>query len=110
MSKSRKYLIIGGAVLALSAIGATVAGAAGGDSDEQVTGPDANRAKAAAVKSVGGGRVVGVERDDGGAAWEVEIVKSDGSQVAVSLDGNLKQVGLEADDDPGADERGGTDD
>lgn len=110
MSKSRKYLVIGGSVLALSVAGVAAASAAGGDSDEQVTGPDANRAKAAAVESVGGGRVVGVERDDGGAAWEVEVVKSDGSQVAISLDGNLEQVAVEADDDGPGDERDGTDD
>jgi peptidase YpeB-like protein len=99
MTKGRK-LIIGGAVLvALGAGGVGLAQAVGGD-DEQATGPEAERAKAAAVKTVGGGRAVGVEREDeGSAAWEVEVKQADGSTVEVHLTGDLQRSGVERDDD-----------
>ena len=69
------------------------------------TGPDADRAKAAAVKLVGGGKAVGVERDDGdGAAWEVEVEKADGGEVEVRLTNDLKQVGIGGDDEGGSEQ------
>ena len=69
MTRRRKLLIGGALVLALSAGGVGYA-QAGGDDDENVTGPDADRAKQAAVAVAGGGRAVGVEREDeGSAAW-----------------------------------------
>ena len=96
MTRRRKLLIGGAVVLALGAGGVGLAQAVGGDSEEQVTGPDADRAKAAAVKLVGGGKAVGVERDDGGgAAWEVEVEKAGGGEVEVRLTSDLKQVGIE---------------
>src|SRR6185503_7558783 len=82
-SMRRKLLIAGAAAVALAAGGVGIARAVG-EGDEKVTGPAADRAGAAAVDIVGGGRVTGVEReDDDGAAWEVEVVKSDGSKVEV---------------------------
>ena len=97
-------------VVALGAGGVGLAQAVGGD-DEQATGPDADRAKAAAVRSVGGGNAVGVEREDeGGAAWEVEVERSDGSVVEVKLTGELKRAGVERDDDHGSGENEGSDD
>jgi hypothetical protein len=98
----RKKLLIGGAlVLALSAGGVGYA-QAGGDDDENVTGPDAERAKQAAVAVAGGGRAVGVEREDeGNAAWEVEVQR-DGRTVEVKLTGHLRRAGVETDDDSGS--------
>jgi hypothetical protein len=105
MTRSRKLVIAGAAILALGAGGVGLAQAVGGDSEEQVTGPDADRAKQAAVKAVGGGNAVGVERDDGdGAAWEVEVNKG-GAELEVRLDSDLKLVGRDSDDD-GAGEAG----
>jgi hypothetical protein len=110
MTRRRKLLIGGAVILALGAGGVGLAQAVGGD-DEQATGPDADRAKAAAVKLVGGGSAVGVERDDDdGAAWEVEVKKSDGSVVEVGLTSGLRRAGVERDDDDSAGEqRGGSD-
>jgi hypothetical protein len=106
MIRSRKLVILGVAVAALGAGGIGVAQAVGGDSDEQATGPQAERAKRAAVESVGGGRVVGVEREDeGSTAWEVEVVADDGREVELELNENLERVAVESDDD--ADERDG---
>ena len=101
MSKRRKLLIGGALVLALSAGGVGYA-QAGGDDDENVTGPEADRAKQAAVSVVGGGRAVGAEREDeGNAAWEVEVLR-DGKTVEVKLTSDLKRAGVETDDDSGS--------
>ena len=100
MTRRRKLLIGGAVILALGAGGVGLAQAVGGDSEEQVSGPDADRAKAAAVKLAGGGKAVGVERDDGsGAAWEVEVEKAGGVEVEVRLTSDLKQVGIGGDDE-----------
>ena len=104
MTRKRKLLLAGAAGIAVAAGAVGIAQAVDGDSDEQVKGPDADRAKRAAVESVGGGRAVEVEReDDGRAGWEVEVVRSDGTQVEVHLDEDLQRVGLESDDDRGED-------
>ena len=98
MTSRRKLLIGGAVVLAIGAGGVGLAQAVGGDSEEQVTGPQADQAKAAAVKLAGGGTATGVERDDGaGAAWEVEVEK-DGDEIEVRLTDDLKRVGIGGDD------------
>jgi uncharacterized membrane protein YkoI len=100
MNRSRKLIIAGAAALALGAGGVGIAQAVGGDSDEQATGPEAERAKRAALQEVGGGRIVGVEREDeGSTAWEVEVVRRNGDEVEISLGADLKRVGVESDDD-----------
>jgi hypothetical protein len=111
MARDRKRLAVGAvALLALGAGGVGIAQATGGDSDENVTGPQADRAKQAAVESVGGGRAIGVERDDdGGAAWEVEVQRA-GGVVEVQLGRDLERVGAGADDDGTGDEREGEND
>ena len=100
MTHRRKLLIGGALALALSAGGVGYA-QAGGDDDENVTGPEAERAKQAAVAVAGGGRAVGVEREDeGNEAWEVEV-QCDGKTVEVKLTSDLKRAGVETDDDSG---------
>jgi uncharacterized membrane protein YkoI len=86
--------------------GAGIAYASGDDSEEQLTGPDAQKARSAAVAAVGGGTVTEVERDDsnGTGVFEVEVKGDDGSQVEVHLDGDLMVVGQEADEDGSNDE------
>jgi len=97
-------------VAALGAGGVGIAQAVGGD-DEQATGPDADRAKAAAVESLGGGRAVSVEREDEGAsAWEVEVRRADGSVVDVDLTSELQRAATERDDDDSGPEEGSDDD
>jgi hypothetical protein len=111
MTRSRKLLIAGAATLALGAGADGIAQAVGGDSDERVTGPEADKARQAAVESVGGGRAAAVERDDeGGGAWEVEVIRGDGRQVEVHLSQSLEQVGVESDDDGFGDKRDGQND
>ncbi len=103
-----RTLVIAAAVAMLVALGgAGIAYANGGaDSEERLTGPDAQKAKSAAIAAVGGGTLTEVERDDGddgygtsGGVYEVEVTRDDGSQVEVHLDGDYDVVGQEADED-----------
>jgi hypothetical protein len=103
MTRGKKLLTAGVAVVAVGAGGVGIAQAVGGDSEEQVSGSAADRAKQAAVEAVGGGRAVGVEReDDGNGAWEVEVERAGGT-VEVHLGRDLEQVGVGSDDDGSGD-------
>lgn len=99
MKTKRKLLIGGAAALAVAAGGVGVANAVSGDDGEkQATGPDADRAKAAAVRLVPGGTANAVERDgENGAVWEVEVRKPDGSTVDVRLGADFQRVAIESD-------------
>ena len=114
-----RTLVIAAAVAMLVALGAAGIAYAngGGDSEESLTGPDAQKAESAAIAEVGGGTVTEVERDDGddgygtgGGAYEVEVTRDDGSQVEVHLDGDYDVVGQEADEDGANDNDGPNDD
>jgi hypothetical protein len=54
--------------------------------EEPVTGANATKAQAAAVKSVGSGKAGAVTTDVSGSGYEVTVTKSDGSKVEVHLD------------------------
>jgi hypothetical protein len=100
-----------GAVAAVAVTGAgTAAWATGsnpspdGDSDWALTGTVLDRAKGAALAHTRGGRVTETETGDDGAAYGVEIRRSDGRHVEVALDQNFQVVGEEADDGPDMDD------
>jgi hypothetical protein len=100
MHWSRKYVIVGGSILALAAggTGAAIAIGNGDEGDNGAQGPGADQAKAAALKLIPGGQANAVERDsENGATWEVEVRKPDGSTVDVRLDQNYRLVVAEAD-------------
>jgi uncharacterized membrane protein YkoI len=98
--------------VALALGGAAWAIAGSGDDEGNATGPEANRAKAAALAAVGG-KANAVERDnEKGATWEVEVTKSDGNTVDVRLDENYRVVAVDSDsesndDGAGENESGG---
>jgi uncharacterized membrane protein YkoI len=77
----------------------------GADSEEQLTGLDAQKAKSAAIAAVGGGTLTEVDRDNGddgygtNGVYEVEVKREDGTQLEVHLDGDYDVVGQEADED-----------
>jgi hypothetical protein len=104
MRINRRYLIAGGAVVAIIAGGVGVATAMGGDDgDSTVTGPAADRATAAALAITHGGTANSVERDsEDGATWEVEVTKPDGNTVDVRLDESFQEVAVEGDTGDGA--------
>jgi len=102
MRWQRKYLIVGGSILAICAGGAGAALAVGGggddDGDATVSGPAADRATSAALAITGGGTANAVERDSkDGATWEVEVTKPDGNNVDVRLDQGYDLVVVEDD-------------
>lgn len=59
------------------------------DAEKPVTGANADKARAAAVESLGGGTAGDVTTDFTGNGYEVTVTKSDGSQVEVHLDSSF---------------------
>jgi uncharacterized membrane protein YkoI len=101
-----RRIVIGASVAAVAvAVAAGVAAAAGASGGEDgVTGPDADKAIAAALAETGGGTANSVERDnEDGATWEVEVTRPDGVTVDVRLDADFAVVVVEGDSDAGAD-------
>jgi len=113
--RTKKTLAIGGAFAALALGGSAIAGAANTTStgaassststtaqakpagpahgtaahesaEKAVTGANAAKAQAAAVKSVGSGTAGDVTTDMTGDGYETTVTKSDGSKVEVHLD------------------------
>jgi len=62
------------------------------DAEKAVTGSDASKAQAAAVKSVGSGTAGAVTTDYFGTGYEVTVTKSDGSSVDVHLDSSFNAM------------------
>ena len=61
--------------------------------EQAVTGAAADKAKAAAIKAVGGGTAGGVTTDYFGNGYEVTVTKSDGSKVEIHLDSSFDAMG-----------------
>jgi hypothetical protein len=98
----RMLMIVTGlvAVVVLALSGAAIARATGAfdDGEGNLAGPQADNAKAAALKITGGGKVNAVERDsEKGATYEVEVTRPDGSTVDVRLDAAYKLVVVDGD-------------
>ena len=90
-------------VVFLIAASVTLVGAAGAtwaaSADDLAPGAERDRVAAAATQAAGGGTASDVERsDDAGEAYEVEVRKSDGTEVDVTLDGKLRVLHRENDD------------
>jgi hypothetical protein len=103
MQKKTKVLIGAVALVLAGAVGTTAAVAGGDDGEDTVTGPQADRATAAALEITGGGTANAVERDaEDGATWEVEVIRPDGTTVDVRLDDRFRLVVVEGDSE-GAD-------
>ena len=100
MNRTKKLLAAIGAVAALGAGGAAIAGAVSGGGDERdqgATGPGAAQAREAAL-AITGGHANAVERDgENGATWEVEVRKPDGSTVDVRLGASYERVAIDSD-------------
>ena len=107
----RKIALVATTVLALGALSAGIALAAGGggsgdgysETETPIVGEAFDRASAAALDHVGGGTVTETEVEDQESYYEVEVTLDDGSQVDVQLDEDFKVVGSE-DDHEGPDD------
>ena len=98
MTRKLKQILIGLAALAALALGG--AALAGASNDASASIPAAAKAKAeqAALAATHGGKVNQSELDnENGATYEVEVARTDGSQVDVRLDDNYKVVVIEPD-------------
>jgi hypothetical protein len=95
-------LAIGAVVAGIIVVGGAAAIAGEGGDEAPLTGSTLEQASAAALAEVGGGRVLESEIGDGGVAYEVEVVREDGSVVGVSLDESFTVIEMERDDDAGA--------
>jgi hypothetical protein len=62
------------------------------DAEKAVTGSDAAKAQAAAVKAVGSGTAGAVTTDFTGAGYEVTVTMSDGSTVEIHLDSSFNAM------------------
>jgi hypothetical protein len=94
-----KLIATGAAAAVLAAGGAGGAWAVAGDDGENgLSGPQADKAVAAALEIIGGGKANAVERDsEDGATYEVEVTKPDGSTVDVRLGADYGLVVVESD-------------
>ena len=113
--KKRIIVIVAGiaAVAALVLGGAAIAGSQGvgpfGDDEASLTGPTADRAKAAALRITGGGKANAVERDsEHGATYEVEVTKPNGKTVDVYLDASYNVVSVDRDSEESDGDRDGS--
>jgi uncharacterized membrane protein YkoI len=101
-----KGVVIAIAAIAALAVGGTaIAGAASGgdgnENDRAITGSALDQASAAALQATGGGKVTETEVGDEESYYEVEVTRSDGSQVDVQLDKSFHVVGQKADHEDG---------
>ena len=102
--KLKKVLITVVALAALALGGSALAGAASsgdsetGDKSEAITGDAKASAEKAALAETGGGKVNQSELDnENGATYEVEVAKTDGTEVDVRLDDKFNVVTVESD-------------
>ena len=99
--KLKGAVIAAVAIVALAIGGAAIAGAAGGGDDDgtdkAISGQALDHAKAVALEHTGGGKVTGTEAGDEEGAYEVEVVRADGTQVDVHLDKSFHVIDSSAD-------------
>ena len=97
----RRVIKLGAAFVVVAALaGGGVGWATASDDDateQPITGPALERAKAAALAHTGRGQVTGTEVGDEESYYEVEVTLDDGSQVDVQLDEGFDVVGSEND-------------
>jgi uncharacterized membrane protein YkoI len=99
-SKLKGALIAVAAVAALAVGGTAIARAAGGsDNERPITGSALDKAGAAALDHTGGGQVSDTEVGDEEGYYEVEVTRSDGSQVDVHLDRGFNVLSQVSDSD-----------
>jgi uncharacterized membrane protein YkoI len=104
MNRRQKLAIAAASVVVVGGASAGYAIAAGGDDDGNeapISGDALVRASEAALQHTGGAgdRVSETEVGDEESLYEVEVTRSDGSQVDVQLDANFNVVGSEGDDE-----------
>jgi shikimate 5-dehydrogenase len=105
MNKRLKVaLITGGAIAAIGGGGAAIAAATGAADDGNgtpITGSALDKASKVALEQTGGGQVTATEIRDEEGYYEVEVKKTDGSEVDVHLDRHFNMIDSSADSGSG---------
>ncbi|MCZ2820903.1 hypothetical protein O2V63_11235 [Modestobacter sp. VKM Ac-2977] len=109
MKNSTRWIIGGGATVALLAGGGGVALAVNADNgddrpDVALTGDVLEQASEAALAHLDGGQVTDTEVGDEEGQYEVEVTLEDGTEVDVHLDEDFTVLGDERDDDGAGEE------
>ncbi len=98
MYVKKVILAVAVAMVVLAGAGVAYAAGSGEDSSEpQATGAGIEKAKSVALEHTNGGRVSGTEIGDEEGYYEVEVIRSDGSQVDVHLDRDFNVLSTPAD-------------
>jgi uncharacterized membrane protein YkoI len=88
------------AMVVLAGAGVAYASGSGEDSSEQqATGAGIEKAKSIALEHTNGGHVSGTEIGDEEGYYEVEVIRTDGSQVDVHLDRDFNVLSTPADNE-----------
>ena len=85
------------AMVVLAGAGVAYASGSGDSSEQQATGSGIEKAKSIALDYTNGGQVTGTEVGDEEGYYEVEVIRTDGSQVDVHLDRNYNVLSTPAD-------------
>jgi uncharacterized membrane protein YkoI len=95
-----KTLLVAAAAAVLLLVGAGVAYAtgSGGGASGQATAANLDKAKSVALNQVNG-RVTGSEVGDEEGAYQIEVTRSDGTQVDVNIDKNFNVISAPADNE-----------
>jgi hypothetical protein len=103
--KLKTALIAGGAVAAIAGGGVGIAAATGAVGDDgngtPITGSALDEASKVALQQTGGGQVTATEIRDEEGYYEVEVKKTDGSEVDVHLDRHFNVIDSSADNGSG---------
>ncbi len=98
MTRKLKQILISLAALAALALGGAALAGASNDASGAIPGDAKAKAEQAALAATHGGKVNQSELDnENGATYEVEVARTDGSQVDVRLDDAYKVVVIEPD-------------
>jgi uncharacterized membrane protein YkoI len=106
MERRTKWIAGGAIALAVIGAGTGIGIASSGDAEQPLTGSTLDRAAKAALEHTGGGTVVETEAGDDGAAYGVEVLLPDGTQVEIHLDAQFNVIGQEGDEDAPGDRDG----
>ena len=102
MNRRTKWMVIAAGVAAAAVVGGGAALATSHDeADTPITGEALDRATTAALAHVGGGKVTATEVGDEDSYYEVEVTRTDGSQVDVQLDADFKVTSQDEDSETG---------
>lgn len=97
MYAKKVLLAVALAMVVLAGAGVAYATGSGDDSEQQATGAGIEKAKSIALDHTNGGRVSGTEIGDEEGYYEVELIRTDGSQVDVHLDRDFNVLSTPAD-------------